>query len=66
MLKSIQQVKRLIIAVIGFSVLAIGMAMIVLPGPAFIVIPLGLFILTIVTSVVVGGVCIPRWFPGGS
>jgi len=46
MLKSIQQVKRLIIAVIGFSVLAIGMAMIVLPGPAFIVIPLGLFILT--------------------
>jgi len=45
MLKSIQQVKRLIIAVIGFSVLAIGIAMIVLPGPAFIVIPLGLFIL---------------------
>jgi tellurite resistance protein TerC len=46
MLKSIQQVKRLIVAVIGFSVLAIGIALIVLPGPAFIVIPLGLFILT--------------------
>ena len=45
MLKSIHQVKRLIVAVIGFSVLAIGMAMIVLLGPAFIVIPLGLFIL---------------------
>jgi len=45
MLKSIQQVKRLIVAVIGFSVLAIGIAMIVLPGPAFIVIPLGLVIL---------------------
>ena len=45
MLKSIQQVKRLIVALIGFSVLAIGIAMIVLPGPAFIVIPLGLFIL---------------------
>jgi tellurite resistance protein TerC len=45
MLKSIQQVKRLIVAVIGFSVLVIGIAMIVLPGPAFIVIPLGLFIL---------------------
>ena len=45
MLKSIHQVKRLIVAVIGFSVLAIGIAMIVLPGPAFIVIPLGLFIL---------------------
>jgi len=35
----------LIVAVIGFSVLAIGIAMIVLPGPAFIVIPLGLVIL---------------------
>jgi len=46
MLKSIHQVKRLIVAVIGFSVLAAGIAMIVLPDPAFIVIPLGLFILT--------------------
>jgi len=45
MLKSIHQVKRLIVAVIGFSVLAAGIAMIVLPGPAFIVIPLGLVIL---------------------
>jgi uncharacterized protein (TIGR02611 family) len=45
MLKSIHQVKRLIVAVIGFSVLSAGIAMIVLPGPAFIVIPLGLVIL---------------------
>jgi tellurite resistance protein TerC len=45
MLKSIHQVKRLIVAVIGFTILGIGIAMIVLPGPAFIVIPLGLFIL---------------------
>jgi tellurite resistance protein TerC len=45
MLKSIQQVKRLIVAVTGFTILGIGIAMIVLPGPAFIVIPLGLFIL---------------------
>ena len=45
MLKNIKQVKRLIVAVIGFSVLAIGIALIVLPGPAFIVIPLGLVIL---------------------
>jgi len=44
-LKSIKQVRRLIVAAIGFTVLAIGIAMIVLPGPAFIVIPLGLFIL---------------------
>ena len=45
MLKSLKQVKRLIVAVIGFTVLAIGIAMVVLPGPAILVIPLGLFIL---------------------
>ncbi len=43
--KSIKQVKKLIIAVIGFTVLLIGLAMVVLPGPAFIVIPIGLGIL---------------------
>ena len=32
-------------AIFGFTVLIIGIAMIVLPGPAFIVIPLGLAIL---------------------
>jgi uncharacterized protein (TIGR02611 family) len=40
-----QQVKRLIITVAGFTVLAIGIAMIVLPGPAIVVIPIGLGIL---------------------
>jgi uncharacterized protein (TIGR02611 family) len=45
MLKSLKQVKRLIVAVIGFTILAIGIAMIVLPGPAILVIPLGLSIL---------------------
>lgn len=30
---------------IGFTVLLVGVAMIVLPGPAFLVIPLGLAIL---------------------
>ena len=45
MWKSIKQLKRLIIAVIGFTVLLIGMAMIVLPGPAIIVVPVGLAIL---------------------
>lgn len=44
-LKSIKQVKRLIITVVGFTVLLIGIAMIVLPGPAIVVIPLGLGIL---------------------
>ena len=45
MLKIVKQVKRLIVAVIGFAVLAIGIAMIVLPGPAILVIPLGLSVL---------------------
>lgn len=43
--KSAKQVKRLIIAVVGFTVLLIGIAMIVLPGPAIIIIPAGLGIL---------------------
>jgi tellurite resistance protein TerC len=37
--------KRIVVAIIGFSVLLVGVAMIILPGPAFIVIPLGLAIL---------------------
>jgi uncharacterized protein (TIGR02611 family) len=39
--------RRIVIAVVGFTVLAIGVAMIVLPGPAFVVIPVGLGILGI-------------------
>jgi uncharacterized protein (TIGR02611 family) len=37
--------RRIAVSVVGFTVLAIGVAMIVLPGPAFIVIPIGLGIL---------------------
>lgn len=37
--------KRIIVAVIGGTVTLIGVALIVLPGPAFIVIPIGLSIL---------------------
>ena len=37
--------KRIVVAIVGFSVLLVGVAMIILPGPAFIVIPLGLAIL---------------------
>ena len=44
---TIKQVKRLMIAVIGFTVLAIGLVLIVLPGPAILVIPAGLGILAI-------------------
>jgi tellurite resistance protein TerC len=44
-LKTVTQAKRLIVTVVGFTILAAGVAMIVLPGPAFIVIPLGLALL---------------------
>lgn len=37
--------KRIMIAIIGGTVTLIGIALIVLPGPAFIVIPVGLSIL---------------------
>lgn len=43
--KTLKQAKRLIVIIVGFTLLLIGIAMIVLPGPAFIVIPLGLAIL---------------------
>ncbi len=43
--RGIRHARRLIILVIGLTVLAIGIALIVLPGPAFIVIPVGLAIL---------------------
>jgi tellurite resistance protein TerC len=37
--------RKLIVAVIGVTILLLGIVMVVLPGPAFIVIPLGLAIL---------------------
>ncbi len=37
--------RRIVIAVVGTSVVLIGVAMLVLPGPAFVVIPAGLAIL---------------------
>ena len=47
LVKTIKQVKKLMIAVIGFTVLAIGLTLIILPGPAILVIPAGLAILSI-------------------
>mgnify|MGYP000023540572 CR=1 FL=1 len=44
-IKTLKQLKRITIAVVGFTVLFIGILMIVLPGPAFILIPVGLSIL---------------------
>ncbi|MGE0583036.1 MAG: PGPGW domain-containing protein [Steroidobacteraceae bacterium] len=37
--------RRIVITITGFTVLLVGVAMIVLPGPAFVVIPAGLAIL---------------------
>lgn len=42
---ALRQVWRLIVLVVGMTVLAVGVAMIVLPGPAVVVIPAGLAIL---------------------
>ena len=39
--------KRIAIGIVGGSVLVVGICMIVLPGPAFVVIPVGLGILGI-------------------
>ena len=43
--KTIRRIKRVFVAIIGFTVLLAGIAMMVLPGPAILVIPLGLAIL---------------------
>lgn len=39
------QVRKLIVAVIGSTVVLFGLALVILPGPAVLVIPLGLAIL---------------------
>jgi tellurite resistance protein TerC len=44
-IKTLKPARRLIVIVVGFTVLLAGIAMLVLPGPAVIVIPLGLAIL---------------------
>ena len=44
-LDNLKVVRRVIVSVIGATVLLIGIALLVLPGPAFVVIPVGLAIL---------------------
>ncbi len=39
--------RRIVVLVVGMSVLIFGVVLIVLPGPAFVVIPIGLAILSI-------------------
>ena len=44
-LESRPRLRRFLIGTIGFSVVLIGLVMIVLPGPAIIIVPLGFAIL---------------------
>lgn len=39
--------RKLVIGVVGFTVLGLGVALVVLPGPAVVVVPLGLGILAL-------------------
>ena len=41
------KLKKIVVTIIGFTILVIGILLLVLPGPAFIVIPIGLAILAI-------------------
>ncbi len=45
MLKTLKKIKRITVAIIGTSILMIGIMLIFLPGPAFVIIPVGLAIL---------------------
>lgn len=45
--RGIRAVRRVVIAVVGTTILLVGVALLVLPGPAFIVIPIGLAVLAV-------------------
>ncbi len=45
MQRTLRQLKRFVVALVGGTILLLGIAMLVLPGPAIVVIPLGLGIL---------------------
>ncbi len=45
--RAVRQVKRIMIAIVGGTVLLFGIALIFLPGPSILVIPAGLGILAI-------------------
>jgi len=46
-MKTLKQIKRIAVGVAGGTVLAVGVALLILPGPAFLVIPVGLGILAL-------------------
>ncbi len=43
----VRAVRRVVVAVVGATILAVGLALLVLPGPAFLVIPIGLAVLAL-------------------
>ena len=43
----IRAVRRVIIGVVGLTIVVVGIALLVLPGPAFVVIPIGLGVLAL-------------------
>lgn len=45
MSKTLKQVKKIFIAIVGFTILLIGVLLVVTPGPAILVIPAGLAVL---------------------
>ena len=45
--RGLRTVRRVVVAVVGSTILALGVVLIVLPGPAFVVIPVGLAILAL-------------------
>ena len=44
---ALRPARKVIVAVVGVTIILIGLALIVLPGPAFIVIPAGLAVLAL-------------------
>lgn len=45
MMQRLKQIKRIVVGIVGTTVLIIGVLLLILPGPAFLIIPLGLGIL---------------------
>ncbi len=45
MRRTLKQLKRIVIAILGFTIIVIGIFLIVTPGPAVLVIPAGLGVL---------------------
>ncbi|MBY0400620.1 PGPGW domain-containing protein [Myxococcota bacterium] len=43
----LRAVRRIVVVVVGTTILGVGVALLVLPGPAFLVIPIGLAVLAV-------------------